>query len=272
MSKGGFTGKGLFATMPYLVVVYEDGKEKQCNFKYEDQVDAFVASAKERFPQIKTVSEAAEKRLAEAEKKQAEKRLIPLSEQAKETVNVLEQAKAALTKRLSLFTELTNAAKKKRTYEKTKPFYKWLALFMVVMGAAALAYGVFSFMNHDAFAVYFVLFGMAAIFLFSGANVMPTSTNNRKAIEKRLAAAEEAVTGYVDSLHLGLPVPACYLHPVTVERMQRAVREGRAESVEDAFDVVKNDLKKTNADVSVTQEEFDEIMAIKPVFLVRDYA
>ena len=34
MSKGGFTGKGLFATMPYLVVVYEDGKEKQCNFKY----------------------------------------------------------------------------------------------------------------------------------------------------------------------------------------------------------------------------------------------
>lgn len=271
MSKGGFTGKGLFATMPYLVVVYEDGKEKQCNFKYEDQVDAFVASVKERFPQIKTVSEAAEKRLAEAEKKQAEKCLISLSEQAKETVNVLEQAKAALTKRLSLFTELTNAAKKKRTYEKTKPFYKWLALFMVVMGAAALAYGVFSFMNHDAFAVYFVLFGMAAIFLFSGANVMPTSTNNRKAIEKRLAAAEEAVTGYVDSLHLGLPVPACYLHPVTVERMQRAVREGRAESVEDAFDVVKNDLKKTNADVSVTQEEFDEIMAIKPVFLVRDY-
>ena len=253
MSKGGFTGKGLFATIPYLVVVYEDGKEKQCNFKYEDQVDAFVASVKERFPQIKTVSEAAEKRLAEAEKKQAEKCLIPLSEQAKETVNVLEQAKAALTKRLSLFTELTNAAKKKRTYEKTKPFYKWLALFMVVMGAAALAYGVFSF-------------------LFSGANVMPTSTNNRKAIEKRLAAAEEAVTDYVDSLHLGLPVPACYLHPVTVERMQRAVREGRAESVEDAFDVVKNDLKKTNADVSVTQEEFDEIMAIKPVFLVRDYA
>lgn len=58
---------------------------------------------------------------------------------------------------------------------------------------------------------------------------------------------------------------------MTVERMQRAVREGRAESVEDAFDVVKNDLKKTNADVSVTQEEFDEIMAIKPVFLVRDY-
>mgnify|MGYP005962481721 CR=1 FL=1 len=66
MSKGGFTGKGLFATMPYLVVVLDDGSEKQCNFKYEDQVDAFVSAVKERFPQVKTVSEAAEKRLAEA--------------------------------------------------------------------------------------------------------------------------------------------------------------------------------------------------------------
>mgnify|MGYP003090191022 CR=1 FL=1 len=185
---------------------------------------------------------------------------------------VLEQAKEKLSKRMSLFTELTNAAKKKRTYEKTKPFYKWLALFMVIMGAAALGYGVYSFMNHDTFAVYFVLFGMAAIFLFSGANVMPTSTNNRKAIEKRLASAETAVESYVDSLHLGLPVPSCYLHPVTVERMERVIREGRAESVEDAFAAVKDDLRKTNADVSVTQEEFDEIMAIKPVFLVRDYA
>ena len=180
MSKGGFTGKGLFATMPYLVVVLDDGSEKQCNFKYEDQVDAFVSAVKERFPQVKTVSEAAEKRLAEAEKKEAQKRLIPLSEQAKESVGILEQAKEKLSKRMSLFTELTNAAKKKRTYEKTKPFYKWLALFMVIMGAAALGYGVYSFMNHDTFAVYFVLFGMAAIFLFSGANVMPTSTNNRK--------------------------------------------------------------------------------------------
>ena len=101
---------------------------------------------------------------------------------------------------------------------------------------------------------------------------MPTSTNNRRAIEKRLAAAETAVETYVSGLDLGLPVPACYLHPVTVERMERVVREGRAESVEDAFAVVKDDLKKINADVSVTQEEFDEIMAIKPVFLVRDYA
>ena len=28
MSKGGFTGKGVFGTLSYLVVVYENGKEK----------------------------------------------------------------------------------------------------------------------------------------------------------------------------------------------------------------------------------------------------
>ena len=36
MSKGGFTGKGLFATIPYLVVEYDNGEEKQCNFKFEE--------------------------------------------------------------------------------------------------------------------------------------------------------------------------------------------------------------------------------------------
>ena len=43
MSKGGFTGKGVFGTLSYLVVVYEDGKEKQCNFKHEEDVDRFLA-------------------------------------------------------------------------------------------------------------------------------------------------------------------------------------------------------------------------------------
>ena len=31
MSKGGFTGKGVFASIPYLVVEYDNGKYKQCN-------------------------------------------------------------------------------------------------------------------------------------------------------------------------------------------------------------------------------------------------
>ena len=34
MSKGGFTGKGAFGSIPYLVVEYDDGAQKQCNFKH----------------------------------------------------------------------------------------------------------------------------------------------------------------------------------------------------------------------------------------------
>ena len=46
MSKGGFSGKGIFATLSYLVVEF-DGGQKVCNFKYEQQVDDFLASGSE---------------------------------------------------------------------------------------------------------------------------------------------------------------------------------------------------------------------------------
>ena len=39
MSKGGFSHKGVFASIPYLVVEYDGGKQRQCQFKDEEQVD-----------------------------------------------------------------------------------------------------------------------------------------------------------------------------------------------------------------------------------------
>ena len=38
-----------------------------------------------------------------------------------------------------------------------------------------------------------------------------------------------------------------------------------------ALEVVKNDLKALNADVQVSQEEYDEVVAIKPMFLNAEY-
>ncbi len=50
--------------------------------------------------------------------------------------------------------------------------------------------------------------------------------------------------------------------------MQRAVMDGRAvTAAQQALDVVKADLKALNADVTVSQEEYDEVVAIKPMFL-----
>ena len=74
MSKGGFTGKGVFGTLSYLVVVYEDGKEKQCNFKHEEDVDRFVAYIEEKYPDIPVHSLEAERKLAEKERWLAEKK------------------------------------------------------------------------------------------------------------------------------------------------------------------------------------------------------
>ena len=75
MSKGGFTGKGVFGTLSYLVVVYEDGKEKQCNFKHEEDVDRFVAYIEEKYPDIPVQSLEAERKLAEKERWLTEKQI-----------------------------------------------------------------------------------------------------------------------------------------------------------------------------------------------------
>ena len=53
MSRGGFTGKGMFASIPYLVVVYDDGREKQCQFKREEQVDEMLSYLKQQYPDLK---------------------------------------------------------------------------------------------------------------------------------------------------------------------------------------------------------------------------
>ena len=43
MSKGGFTGNGVFGAIPYLVVEYGDGTQKQCTCNREDNVDDLLA-------------------------------------------------------------------------------------------------------------------------------------------------------------------------------------------------------------------------------------
>ena len=53
--------------------------------------------------------------------------------------------------------------------------------------------------------------------------------------------------------------------------MQRAVLDGRASTAAQALEVVKQDLKALNASVQVDQEEYDEVVAIKTMFLNADY-
>ena len=82
--------------------------------------------------------------------------------------------------------DLSLSAKKKRTYDRSNPAYKWVALAVVILGIGAFLYGIYSLLTHAGFGMYFLLFGLAAIFLFAGANVLPTSKNNKKYIENQL--------------------------------------------------------------------------------------
>ena len=54
--------------------------------------------------------------------------------------------------------------------------------------------------------------------------------------------------------------------------MIRILREGRAQSADEALEVLKTDLKALNADVQVSQEEYDEVLLIKAMFLNHQYA
>ena len=56
-----------------------------------------------------------------------------------------------------------------------------------------------------------------------------------------------------------------------MKRMQDIVKEGRAQTIPEALGSLKDDLKALNSSVVVEQEEYDEVVAIKPMFLVMDY-
>lgn len=270
MSKGGFTGKGLFASIPYLVVEYDNGKEKQCNFKYEEQVDQLLACLERDHPEIKLVSAAAEKRLAERERERAARKKPDLSPQAQKSLQSLQDAADYLEKRPELALELSQSAKRKRAYLRSNPSYRWVALAITLMGLAALVYGIYLFTQHGGFAAYFTLFGLGAIFLFSGASVLPTAQNNKGAIMGRAEQAQKAMEGYLSFYH-DFPVPARYAHPIVLKRMRQVIEEGRAIRPAEALEAVKKDLKALNSSVEVDQEEYDEVVAIKPMFLNENY-
>ena len=268
MSQGGFSGKGAFGSIPYLVVQYDDGQEKQCTFKREEDVDELLAYLGQVHPEIPRLSVGGEQRLEQKAKEEAARYLSELTSDAQSAKEELEKAQKFLSGYPELTGQLSKAARAKRVNQHTNPAYRWVALAIVLAGAAALVYGIISWRGGSDFGVYFALFGFAAVFFFSGAHVLPTAKNNRRAVER---AWDEAQAAMANVLPEDFPLPARYAHPIVLDRMIRILREGRAQSKEEALDVLKADLRALTADVQVEQEEHDEVVVIKPLFLVSDY-
>ena len=269
MSKGGFTGKGAFGSIPYLVVELDDGSQKQCNFKHEEDVDLLLAYLAKICPDLPLQSQKVERHMAQQQAQEARRYLKELTPQAQSEKERLEQARAFLEDHTNLTRRLSQAAKAKRVNDRSNPSYKWVALAIVIAGVAALVYGIVTMVRGtSSLGIYFALFGFAAVFLFSGAHVLPTARNNKTALSREW---EQAQADLAAVLPKDFPLPARYAHPVVLTRMIRVLREGRAQTADQALEVVKQDLKALTADVQVEQWEYDEVVAIKPMFLLSDY-
>lgn len=271
MSKGGFSGKGVFGAIPYLVVEYDGGQTVQCTFKFEQNVDMMLAEIQKRWPKIKTISEAAAKRLEEARREEEARYLKTLTPEAQSAVDQLTQAKDYLEQRQDLSTGLASASKALRVYRATNPAYRWAALAFAALAVLATVYGLQSLLSHSGdYGLYIMVFGMAALFLFASTNVLPTSRNNKKALESSLESARDDMRAYLKG-YVDFPVPVHYAHPATLTRMIRVIREGKAQSTEEAYQMMMGELKAMNHSVQVNEVEYNEIITIKPMFLLENY-
>ncbi len=274
MTRGGYSGKGTFGSMAYLVVEIEGGREKACKFKYEFEVDNFMKRLKEIAPNIPQLSREGERRLAEAQAEEEKRYVKNLSAKAKESISSLERAKAYLESDGSRSGELSRSARQKRIVDGIHPSYKAVAMVIFALGIAGIGFGIYAYMVKMGFAIYFVIFGFAAVFLMMSSNILPSGRNSRKSAEAAWESARNNMKSYIagyDDDGEGFPIPSQYAHPSTLTRMIRTIREGRAATKDQAYEVMKADLKALNNTVTVSKKEYDEVVAIKPMFLVCDY-
>lgn len=270
MSKGGFSGKGIFGSMAYLVVEYGGGKEKQCNFKNEADVDRMLAWIEREHPEIPIHSKAAEKKLAEAEKAEQARYLKELSPKAEKTVKRLTEAKEHLEKKREVSDELSYTAKQKRIADGIKPAVKTGVTIFAALCLAAAAFGIAAALMNKPYGMYIALFGGVFFMFILMTGALPTKWNSPKRAKTEWDQAVASSRRYTGE-YRDFPVPPQYAHPLVLGRMIRVIREGRAESAKEALEAVKEDLKALNSSVKVSQKEYDEVVVVKPMFLVCDY-
>ncbi len=161
MSAGGFSGKGLFGSMAFLVVQF-GGEEKECPFKFEADVDRLLACVEQEHPDIPTHSVKAQNKLAKAEAAEEARFLKELSPEASAAVETLKADKDFLEIRPSLCASLTDMAKLKRVADNISPTYRAVGTIVGVIGIAAVLYGLYGVFTHSPIALYLLIGGGAA--------------------------------------------------------------------------------------------------------------
>ena len=141
---------------------------------------------------------------------------------------------------------------------------------IALIGFLGLACGIFFLSAGRPYAPYLLLFGGAFLFFSLAAGTLPIGSNTKGAVRKNWERALADSADYISGKP-GFFLPPQYAHPVVCRRMIRILESGRASTCREALEVVKSDLKGLNSEVRVSQEEYDEVIRVKPLFLECDY-
>lgn len=267
MSKGGFSGKGIFASLSYLVVEYDGGKEKACLIRKEWRVDEAVSEIKKRFPHLPTMSQRAEEKLRMEEAEEDAKLIPKLSEEAERSLSRIEKADVFLRGREDLYRNLALRAKEERMVQNTNPYYGYYALLLFLGALLCLVSAGFLYKNAEQ-SLAIVLLGFACLLFMVGLRVRPTGKRNREAVEMEYENSIREMKAYLPGDFL---LPPQYAHPLCLEWMKQILLEGRAETVEEAYLLLKKELKELDSTKQVSQKLYDRIIVIKPMFLAAGY-
>ena len=185
----------------------------------------------------------------------------------------LKRASDYLARKPELAKELSAAERRKRAQLQSKPVYKYVALIISLFGVVSAAYGIQSIINHTGnYGIYFALFGFAAIFLFSSYNMMPTAHNNHNAIMKRADRAEAAMAEYIKAYpRRELPGAGHLRSPCGAQADDRCSSGGPGRHPARSPRGREESPQRGQRRRQVEQEEYDEIVQIKAMFLNHDY-
>lgn len=264
-------GKGFLAPVLFIVVRYDDGREQECSFRYLQDADKMLDDLEKNHPEIPLLSPEGMRRKKEREVTEARIQANALTKEALRSKKLLENARWEVHKRPALYEKLAAMAKMKRHADLMKPSVRYTAVGLLAAGVLVTLAGaiVMRSMNRS-IGVVTALFGIMLVFLAINSKGLPSKMTNRKLRDREY---EEALNAMKNSLkHLpDFPIPCCYAHPYTFDRMIRILQEERAQTVEEALEVLKADLKSMDSSVALSGDDFKQVVTIKPMFTVQDY-
>lgn len=266
------SGRAFLTPVLYLVVRYDGGQEFQTAFKYLTDADRMLKDLEEKHPDIHLVSPDWEKKQREKQKEEERLKKTVLSAQARESKKELELAGRFLEKSPELSRELASSARRKRQSDNIASWARWTAILVTVLGLAAVIGGILLMMGggNRLVGVLMSLLGLAAAFLMFNSHILPVGDASPKRRQQEYAEALSRMEKYIGR-EKHFPLPARYAHPVVCRRMVRILLQGRAKDTAGALDVLREDLRAADSSASLEREDYEEVVLIKPLFLVADY-